>query len=419
LKKILYIQDTLANKISYYHILLFLIYLPFDRFYSELLLISFTLHTFLHIRKHPFTPGRIKQMLLLQSVFILSVLGLAYTSNRQEALELCERQLAIALFPLLLCLTKLDIRKYKDHFLTTFAITCVIAMLYLYADAFHIIVYNKLPLQRIFTRAFLNHNFSDAIEMHATYFAMYAFVSLVIVWSLFVQATCITVKVFCGLGMLILFAGLVQLASKAAFVALLICLYFLFPLFIQNTRKRIQFILTGIGLSVILLVFICGMPDLKERFITEFRDDIQQAPNSAIAEPRIERWAIAVQLIKQSPVVGHGTAAENLLLKDAYFNRKMYVSFLMGLNTHDQYLSIAINHGIVGLLVFLFTLYVGFQVAIQKKDRIFLCFMVLLFVVSLSENILNLNKGIFFYAFFFSLFLMTSVQSTNYEVQST
>ena len=51
MKKLFIINDTLTNKISYYHLALFLIFLPFDRFYRELVLISLTVHTLIHVGK--------------------------------------------------------------------------------------------------------------------------------------------------------------------------------------------------------------------------------------------------------------------------------------------------------------------------------------------------------------------------------
>ena len=47
----LIIKDNLINKISYYHLLAFLLMLPFDQFYSELILISLIVHTLINISK--------------------------------------------------------------------------------------------------------------------------------------------------------------------------------------------------------------------------------------------------------------------------------------------------------------------------------------------------------------------------------
>ena len=51
MKELLLINDNTANKISYYHLLFLLASLPFDRFYSHIILISFAAHTLIHLKK--------------------------------------------------------------------------------------------------------------------------------------------------------------------------------------------------------------------------------------------------------------------------------------------------------------------------------------------------------------------------------
>ena len=123
-------------------------------------------------------------------------------------------------------------------------------------------------------------------------------------------------------------------------------------------------------------------------------------------EPRLARWEVILDLVKQSPFVGYGSGPETDLLKDRYFKKGLYISYLNEFNTHNQYLAVLLKTGIVGLLLFLCVLYYGYAAAIKRKDLLLLAFMIMISVVSLSENILDLNKGIFFYGFFFSMLLL-------------
>jgi len=109
----------------------------------------------------------------------------------------------------------------------------------------------------------------------------------------------------------------------------------------------------------------------------------------------------------RSPVIGHGSGSEKRLLKDMYFKKRLYNSYLLELNAHNQYLSFLLKSGVLGLLIFFFTLGYGFWTAWNNRDIVFTAFMLLISVVSFSENMLDVNKGIFFYAFFFSVFLFT------------
>jgi len=60
----------------------------------------------------------------------------------------------------------------------------------------------------------------------------------------------------------------------------------------------------------------------------------------------------------------------------------MYDSFLVRLNGHNEYLSIALKSGIIGLLVYLATIAMGFKIAISKKDLTFFVFMTVIAAVS-------------------------------------
>jgi len=59
-------------------------------------------------------------------------------------------------------------------------------------------------------------------------------------------------------------------------------------------------------------------------------------------------------------------------------------------------------------LIYLSTLGFGFKIAVRQKDLLFFTFMVLIAIVSFSENLLDVDKGIIFYAFFFSFFVFSN-----------
>ena len=122
------------------------------------------------------------------------------------------------------------------------------------------------------------------------------------------------------------------------------------------------------------------------------------------------RWELAVGAIKQSPIIGHGAGSEIPLLKTRYFQNKFYVSYLNGLNAHNEYLSLLIKSGILGLAVYIITIFYGVRASIRKRDIVFFALMALTAVVSFSENVLDADKGVIFYSFFFTVFIFTSEQ---------
>src|SRR5258706_7666843 len=155
-----FINDTIENKISYYHLLFFLIMLPFDRFYSELILVSFIAHILIHLNKQKIKAIFNLQTLILSSAFIIGVLGTAYSADKKQAFHDLERQLAIFLFPVLFSASELNFARYKNRLLKAFGFTCSATILYLFIYAFLLIRYNHLPLTFLSSISFTNHNFS-------------------------------------------------------------------------------------------------------------------------------------------------------------------------------------------------------------------------------------------------------------------
>lgn len=405
MNRLFIINDSLENKISYYHIAAFLVALPFDRFYSELILISFLLHTLIHINRHRLRLVFTTPNLLLSSVFLVSAIGILYSQDKTQGLRDLERQLAILLFPLILSLSGLDLGKYKMNFLKLFSFTCVLTILYLYMDAIRIILYNKLPLSHLFSQVFLNHNFSNPIGIHATYLGMYCLFSTAIFLYLFLKEVRLSGRIVYMLCVSILLAGLLQLGSRSVLISAGI-IAGLFPFLLLKGARRSSLILVITVTAVFITVIIININAFKTRYIAQFKHElVQPSMDSEVSEPRIVRWRLALQLIEKSPLYGYGTGAERQLLKEVYFNNKLYNSYLHELNAHNQYLSILLKTGMWGLLIFLFTLFTAFVIAFRKKDILFGSFLVIISIVSVSENILDVNKGIFFYAFFFSLFI--------------
>jgi O-antigen ligase len=402
-------KDSLENKITYYHLAAFVILLPFDRFYSELVIISLLLHSFIHMNRSGLRSILTVQNLILSSVILINLAGIIYSHDKKEAWKDMERQLAILLFPVLFSIAGLDWPQYKTRILKLFGLTCVLIVLYLYADAIHIILYNKLPLTSLFSLSFLNHNFSGPVGLHATYFSMYVALSVAVFLHLFLNEKRNNNRLIYAIAIGILLAGLLQLASRSVLIATIILIIPGFPLFMPKGIQRFRFLAVSVLVLLIAILGITRIDSLKKRYVGDFKNDLTQASiNNEILEPRIIRWHYAVQLIKHSPAIGYGSGSEKRLLKEKYFENKLYNSYLNELNAHNQYLSIFLKTGIVGLFVFLLTLFYGFAIAWRNRDIILAGFMLIISIVSFSENILDVNKGIFFYAFFYSFFVTCS-----------
>ncbi len=411
MRGLLLIKDNLANKISYYHLMLLLLSLPFDLFYSHLILASFAIHTIIQFKKSAIKPIFNLRTAVLTSVFFVTLASTIYTTSPAHAFIEWGLDTPILLLPLLLCFNQLDLKKYRPQLLMAFALGCTATVLYLYADAFATIRHYGLPLSSILSPAFTNHNFSEPIYIHATFFSLQIAMALIYLLSRLIDERLTPAKqLFYGICCLVLSAGVIQLSSKSIFVALLLIINIAFPYFLLQGSRRRQFIMISIFISCMAVIGIFNTHAFKDRYLSELKEDLSPSFTGQTVEPRLERWKITAKLISKSPIIGYGAGSEIQLLQQQYFAKKFYSSFLHRLNSHNEYLSFLVKSGIWGLVVYLATLVYGFKKAIRKRDVVFFSFMVLIAIVSLSENILDVDKGVIFYSFFFSFFAFAAEQ---------
>lgn len=408
MRKLLFINDSLTNQISYFHIMLLLAVMPFDQFYGHIIFASFTIHTFIHLNKRQLRELLRPRNLVLQGVFFLIAFALVYTSYKQKGIVDLTRCLLILLVPVSFSLSNLDLNKYRAKLLSVFAIICTITIIYLYAHAFVVINFYKLPWSAIFSQAFVSHNFSAPIGIHATFFSLQLSVAF------FYLVKCLLsgqgrYKQLCLIGSLILLAGIIQLASKAILFTVITGLIFVVPFFLMDRQSaRLRYVGIASVITACVLVGILSSATFRTRFITDLKTDLSAAKVNPVFDSRMARWEAAMQVVGQSPLAGHGAGSELGMLGDKFYSLKLYDAYLNHLNAHNQYISFLLVSGIIGMLVYLATLWIGFNTAVLNIDMMFFIFMLLLTIVSLSESILNAEKGIYFYSIFFSFFVFSS-----------
>lgn len=398
---------SLTDRTSYYHLLLLLASLPFDRFFSHVILISFALHMLIHLRKPAFD---LRSIIILASVFFVTAISTLYTTNLPGAFNELTLHIPILIFPVLFCLAAIVLEEYRGKLLMGFAWVCAATVIYLYIDAFRLIKHYHLPYSAIFSAAFTNHNFSAPVDMHATFFSMQIAIALVYVISVLIKEKTQRWQLVICAG--ILTAGLVQLCSKSVLFALLLIVNLAVPIFFLQ-KKRMQYVAIATSFSIAILVVIFSVGTLHTRYITDLHTDLSPSSSGQMLDSRMARWGIVTDMIKQAPVFGHGAGTETAILHEQFFSNKFYSSFLKNLNAHNQYLSFLFKSGIWGLLIYLGTLCYGFNIAIKRKDLLFFTFMMLVALISLSENLLDVDKGVFFYAVFFSFFMFSASKNNN------
>ena len=107
MRELFSIKDSTENKITFFHLACFLAALPFDRIYSELVLISLLIHTLIHIKPHAITRSVFKKMIAPAAIYLTVCLGTIYSHYTERAFFEWEILLALILFHLFLLSTHL------------------------------------------------------------------------------------------------------------------------------------------------------------------------------------------------------------------------------------------------------------------------------------------------------------------------
>lgn len=114
------------------------------------------------------------------------------------------------------------------------------------------------------------------------------------------------------------------------------------------------------------------------------------------------------QILKEHWLIGVGTGDVQTELNECYSqykNTDVYKNFQY--NTHNEYLHVWFSAGIVGLLMFIASLYFSFANAVQNQKYIYLFFLLFICMCFFTENLLSRQAGIMFYIWFQCLFLFT------------
>ncbi|OKS85652.1 O-antigen ligase family protein [Mucilaginibacter polytrichastri] len=407
MRKFWLIKDTIINQISYYHILLFFVCLPLDRFFSELIFISLTIHTLINLKKEDLKRIYDKRVLIVQAVFFVTLFSTIYTTNFKQALDDWGTQAHMLLVPMLFALHQPLINKYKKQLLSGYAWSCVLVVTVLFGIVLATIRHFHLPLSFIYTASFINHNFSKPVGIHATFFSILLVAAVVILFqdTLCEKKQSAKVILLTGIGILLL--GLIQLSSKSAIISLLIVAYVFVPLYLFKGKKRLMLLIASLLITLLGTALVFRYDGLKTRLFSDLESDVDLNRFTLVTDSRLDRWKATMHTVKAKPIFGFGTGTEKEVMEQTYFYNKLYHSFIHQLNAHNEFLSLLIKSGLVGLAVYLFALGYSLIISIRNKDLLLATCVVLIISTSVAENTLDANKGIFFYSAFFALLLLT------------
>lgn len=131
------------------------------------------------------------------------------------------------------------------------------------------------------------------------------------------------------------------------------------------------------------------------------------ASGNSLAQ-RLEYWRVSKEMIKKNPFFGVGTGDVPSAFEAQYNAIPNSLDKKYQLRSHNQYFSVAVSLGLVGLALFLICLLFPVSSAFKERNYFYLICLCISLLSFISEDTLETQDGVFFCAFLTNFFLFSS-----------
>jgi O-antigen ligase len=343
----------------------------------------------------------------IASVVFPFILSLPFSDNVPKGVEIIQVKLVLVALPLLYGFRALIPDARRQH--TALAVFCV--------SAVGIMLWGNLQLlMHGFTAnppgapdyTFLYRiSMEEYTGLHPTYYCAILYVAAFIrmYYVLYPDATEPPWMRFAGWAVIVLcVAGGLAAASRATFAGF--CLISFIMLVVRFRKHRLRWwMLAGLIAAGCLLMFI---PTVQNR-LSELNAQNMQAPsgtNDNGTNVRSGIYECNIILLKEHWLWGVGAGDVQEKLNECLSRFDTHVYGIHNYNTHNEYLNSWLTAGLAGFIVFMTSLLYCLYTGWKNGNMLHVYFMLFIFICFFTENYLERQAGVTFYAFLQTLFFM-------------
>jgi O-antigen ligase len=337
-------------------------------------------------------------IIALLGFYLFNVVGLIGTENIDKGLNHLEIKLSFLLLPWLIFANTDLTTKWRTLFKQTFVVSCFAFCMYLVSRASFVLINTS---QNEFTYELFSHGF------HPSYLALYLLIASRICYAEIQHSS--SNQVLKNLFFITVFVCCIVLLSSKInlFILGVSLLYFFISAIIRAKRKTNLLLIASafVGIIVLTVFYNPGIRERAERSIQVFshaqtieKSDIES--NAA----RILIWQSAWTLLKENPM-GLGVGDVNIELEKQYQKNGFTGIESKKLNAHNQFLQTGVALGFLGLIILLLVFITPFISLKKQQNGILFYFLIVCFVNAMVEGILETQKGVVFFGFFYCLLL--------------
>lgn len=350
----------------------------------------------------------LKHQILITGFFLLFPIALLYTDDSSYALKIIERNIVWLVIPILVPLTLKITTKQIFYSFFRFSVAVHTLLLLLIAIAIKNYFFTKDIL------VFYYDGFTQSINFHPVYLSVYVLFALLILiesWKKNYWNPKIHIKILIIVADLIF---LILLSSKIILASFLIVLLFTMVRSKQN-RKRIWLYIIALCF-VVLAMF--QFSETKNRINDTLHSSWELLDKETFNynDPftgitlRLITWKFVMQdFIKNENIfIGLGTGDAKSFINNVYKKRNMDAAGYTNFNMHNQYLEYLLKFGFVGFVYFLTILFLSFKKAISQQNDLYLYFLLIFCIFSITESTLEVQRGILFFVLINTVFFFSS-----------
>lgn len=381
-------------------LMLFILFtvLPVKLNYSSIVIIILLLLSIFNLLvfRHDFEINKRLIIFILCIPFLIYSVGMINTINIDYGFNFLTKNLSFIAFPFIVYSLQNYIKLDKVYEIFLIGLTSVnLYLIYLFLYYFN------------FGTKFYMLVTTDIY--HSTYLGLY---------NLFAYWICVLIlakknkNLFRFFALFFLFCAIIT-SARIIFLLSILSLGGTIIFSVQSKTKRMV-LLTLTILMAFLVIF--KVPSIKQKFnqLIEIEKVGFDENNYQSISSRFGKIQATISVIKNNFWLGAGTGDLIDELVKEYENMNFVMGYKYRYNPHNQYLDNIARNGIIGGGICLITLFLWpIILALRRKNLIIGALILMVAGVCLTESVLNVHKGITFYAFFLTLLINHTLLSKN------
>lgn len=426
MKKLLNNNILIRNKAITYTVLLVLmvttLFLKKENFNSMtiILLIVFWLSD---LNKNITGILKDKYLYIMLIFFGVSLYGIVISENTKYAIKLAQRALPFLTLPLIFHSLK-TVKIKRDYIKLGFVIATILAIIYcqvnnlLYWRWVNSFSTNDFSFLQYFTHSWFTYAIvTKYIDLQPSFFSLFILTSTAFILDFLIFDSRRKRKHNIIGALIIVFFTIfmIQLSSRIGIIVYALLLgYYFFKLPIKNYYKIIIVVISGITFVVLLMNsrFFDRITELQSMF-EEKKDEGDNSIN--VKKIRVVAFNAFISQEPKDILLGQGTGDAQHYL-DTFYDQNIINANVSeevkkqwkvkGLHYHNQFIQNFGETGVLGFVVLVLMLVLSLKKAYRSKYRLHYLFILMCFLFFLSDSVLMRHKGLVFFVFFNSFFLI-------------